>query len=136
MSEIEPQEVIEPIVTISPEITHEELEVRPIEEPLTDRPNQIEQNPDQTFNLNAQEKEAEELETAESEEPHAPSTGQKKRRRKGKNEYQEDDTIDDEFASRLDMSCIEDTPAPSVNDAYIVEYIRYDLFLFQTIYRK
>lgn len=45
---------------------------------------------------------------------------QKKRRRKP----QEDNTIDDEFASRLDMSCTEGTVAPSIVNAYILEFAR------------
>lgn len=53
------------------------------------------------------------------------TNAQKKRRRKGKvSEFQEDNLIDEDFASRLDMSCIEGTAAPAVNDAYVVEYIQ------------
>lgn len=57
--------------------------------------------------------------------PSTEATKQKKRRRKGKiSDAQEDNNIDYEFASRLDMSCIEGIAAPSVNDAYVLEYIR------------
>lgn len=47
---------------------------------------------------------------------------QKKRRPKP--DIQEDNTIDDEFASRLDVSCAETTVAPSIVGAYVSDYAR------------
>lgn len=159
VSEIEAPEVIEAVITVSPEITHEEV-LQPVEQPITDEVNTNEilappsQAPPLEFDLEShsadpvpaesppqelpqseiiepetidQEEESPEQGSAQPEEQQTPNTKtQKKRRRKGKiPEFQEDNNIDDDFASRLDMTCIEGTVAPTVNDAYIVEYIRY-----------
>lgn len=160
MSEIEAPEVIEAVITVSPELTHEEV-LQPVEQSITDEVNTNEilappslapplesdsesrsadpvpvESPPQELpepEINEpetvdQEEESPEQEPAQPEEqqPTPNTKAQKKRRRKGKiPEFQEDNNIDDDFASRLDMSCIEGTVAPTVNDAYIVEYIRY-----------
>lgn len=130
VSEIEPPEVIDQIATISPDLTHEELEeVKPIEQPTTGHPNEIDVVSGQSSDPNAldqeEPEEPEEVLVESENQQTVHSTGQKKRRRKGKvNEFQEDNTIDEDFASRLDMSCIDGTAAPSVDDAYVVEYIR------------
>lgn len=157
VSEIEAPEVIEAVVTVSPEITHEEV-VQPVEVQTENEVNEILAPPSQappseselpevppTETQSAPEppqevpeqqtvveeetvdQESPDQETSAPEEQQMPnSNSQKKRRRKGKiPEFQEDNNIDDDFASRLDMSCIEGTTAPVVGDAYIVEYIRY-----------
>lgn len=127
VSEIEAPEVIDSVITISPDITHEEIEIAaPIENPSTDYPNEIQVDPNQSQPDSVTIlSEPEETDLVESEDrPSAPVTGQKKRRRKGKNDFQEDDRIDEDFASHLDMSCMDGTTAPSVDDAFIVEYIR------------
>lgn len=160
--------MVEPVVTNSPEITHEEV-VQPVEEPITneENPNEIlappsqappletppeapeapqpesppqelpeqetigqeigEETQQETVGQETNEQESPDQESSQPEEQQTTNTNsQKKRRRKGKiPEFQEDNTIDDDFASRLDMTCIEGTVAPAVNDAYIVEYIRY-----------
>lgn len=65
-----------------------------------------------------------------TERPPAPITQRKNRRRKKKPYAQEDDSIDEEFASRLDMSCNDEVnePAPTLENSSISGYIRYDLF--------
>lgn len=163
VSEIETPEVIEAIVTVSPDITHEEV-LQPIQESSTNEVNtneilappsqapssepespespkeisQSSQSPPQelpeqvtagqeTVEQESPEQESPDQETTQPEEQQILNTNsQKKRRRKGKiPEFQEENNIDDDFANRLDMTCIEGTIAPAVNDAYIVEYIRY-----------
>lgn len=161
VSEIEGPEVIEAIVTVSPEITHEEV-LQPIEEPSTNEVNtneilappsqappsevespEIPQLPEsppppqefpeqvtagqETIEQESPEQESTDQESVQPDEQQTPNiNSQKKRRRKGKiPEFHEENNIDDDFASRLDMTCIEGTVAPAVNDAYIVEYIRY-----------
>lgn len=151
--------MIEAVITVSPELTHEEV-LQPVEQSITDEvnTNEILAPPSQAppFELDSEsrssdqdaipaesppqelpeqeiiEPDQEEEESPEQapaqpeEQPTLNTKTQKKRRRKGKiPEFQEDNNIDDDFASRLDMSCIEGTVAPTVNDAYIVEYIRY-----------
>lgn len=120
VSEIEPPVVIEEIVTVPPEVTHEEIQNSIPNVPITESVNsEVIDNEDNAIGTETEiENEAESALTS-SEIP------QKKRRRKGKlSEVQEDDSIDDEFASRLDMSCIEGIVAPSVSDAHVKEYIR------------
>lgn len=159
--------MIETVVTVSPDITHEEV-LQPIEEsskndvntneilaPPSQAPpsvsaspelpviSQSSESPPQVFpeqvtaGQETVEQESPEQKSTEQESPDQESTqpeeqqtlntnSQKKRRRKGKiPEFQEENNIDDDFASRLDMTCIEGTIAPAVSDAYIVEYIRY-----------
>lgn len=144
VSEIEPTEIIEPVATVPPEITHEEIsnnldesatneiaqnnvdtaaETAPPPQlpspPNTESPileNEIESGPEQS---------ATEIAT---ETPPAPISQRKNRRRGKKPYFQEDNSIDEEFASRLDMSCANDIVAPNIENAYIADYIRYDLF--------
>lgn len=126
VSEIEQPEVIESLATISPEITHQEFhDVRPVDQITTGQPNE---NGLDTNSLDNDEiQETPEPDDADDQETSSTMV-QKKRRRKGKvNEFQEDNTIDEDFASRLDMSCIDGTAAPSVDNAYVVEYIRYKI---------
>lgn len=54
---------------------------------------------------------------------------QQKRRRKGKN-YEEDTTIDEAYASQLDLSCVGETPiaAPNLDNAFISKYNRWVLW--------
>lgn len=116
ISEIEPPEVIG---TVAPGLTHEELQ-KPVEQPTTSGPNknEIEAPSSQAPISEVEQQPGQETETKQT-------NTQKKRRRKGKVDIQEDNTIDADFASRLDMSCLEGSIAPTVPDAYIVEYIRY-----------
>lgn len=113
VSEIEPLVVIEPFATIQPEITHQEMETSEVQEPVTSDSN-INPLPE----THSEQVENEVLETPIT----VSEASQKKRRRKP--DIQEDNTIDEEFASRLDMSCIEETVAPTIVNAYIVEYAR------------
>ncbi|XP_031619503.1 fibrillin-2 isoform X4 [Contarinia nasturtii] len=129
VSEIE-QGMIGVIGTVAPGLTHEEF-IEPVEQPTTKGPNtnEIEAPPSQAPALDS-EQHVEHVETSEHEsapQTEAPTNALKKRKghRKGKKpEFQEDNTIDADFASRLDMSCIDGVTAPSVSDAHIVEYIR------------
>lgn len=142
---MEPPEIIEPI-TVSPEITHEEF-VKPIEVPTTSQTSEIDVAPSQPIDLATaspeahespeQNEDSPEQESGHPEEQQTPTaTSQKKRRRKGKvTEVQEDNLIDVDFASRLDMSCIEGTAAPAINDAFVVEYIQYDQTFFTDFHR-
>lgn len=131
VSEIEPPEIIVP-VTVSPEITHEEF-VNRFDGSVTSEANEIDVAPNpQIISVTAAPEIPEQESHNQNEE--LPEQGssqpekQKKRRRKGKvTELQEDNSIDADFASSLDMSCIEGTTAPAINDAYIQEYIQYDL---------
>lgn len=151
VSEIEPPEVIEPVKTVAPEITHEEVKNEAeinydveassvlthveTEAPEILQGESSDRNTDHVDEQVSQvpegvpiDHDAEQSSTPEKAEGSQTNgkTGQKKRRRKGKvPEFQEDNTIDEDFASRLDMSCIEGTAAPAVNDAYVVEYIQY-----------
>lgn len=156
VSEIEPSEVIEPVKTVEPEITHEEY-VHVVEDPTANQANEIEVSsvstvlekvtpethqpespehvPEQVREQVPEREPTEQDHEEESSQPEEPQTIgsnlQKKRRRKGKvSEFQEDNLIDADFASRLDMTCIEGTAAPAVNDAYVVEYIPYYLTAF------
>lgn len=148
MSEIEPPEIIEPI-TVSPEITHEEI-VKTVDESATNEINEINVNslpPHQvsTQQPNAYEPIASENEIANgpdqtlpelnkivdsgeitTEQPPAPIS-QRKNRRKGKKHHaHEDNSIDEEFASRLDMSCADaETSAPQIENAHVANYLRY-----------
>lgn len=126
VSEIEPPEVNESLATISPEITHQEVhDVRPVDQVTTGQPNENELDTNSLDNDEIQE--TAEPDDADDQETSS-TTVQKKRRRKGKiNEFQEDNTIDEDFASRLDMSCIDGTAAPTIDNAYVVEYIRYEI---------
>lgn len=125
VSEIEPPELNESLATISPEITHQEFhDVRPVDQVTTGQPNENELD---SNSLDDEIQETAEPDDADDQETSS-TTVQKKRRRKGKiNEFQEDNTIDEDFASRLDMSCIDGTAAPTVDNAYVVEYIRYKI---------
>lgn len=122
VSEIEPPVVIETFATDPPEITHQEMETSEAQEPIIVLNETADITSDSSINplpeTHSEQEENEVLETkiTVSEAP------QKKRRRKP--DIQEVDTIDDEFASRLDMSCIEATVAPTIINAYIVEYAR------------
>lgn len=145
MSEIEHTEIVEAIVTVAPETTHEEIidrnslfhnsENEAISEISENNENnvnvensetaidtnEIEPLPEQEVFVQSSST-TESVETMSSNE----STSQKKRRRKGKvTDAQEDNNIDEDFANHLDMSCIEGIAAPSVTDAYVLEYIRY-----------
>lgn len=68
-----------------------------------------------------------EPESVDADDSQVAETTTQKHRRKGKgSDFQEDNFIDEDFASRMDMSCMDDaTIAPQISDAYIVEYIRY-----------
>lgn len=150
MSEIEPPEVFEPVKTVAPELTHEEfinkvetndveassvLTTFETEAPETRQTETPEHNVDHVAErVPEQETIDQDVEQGSSQPDDSQTAGtgvQKKRRRKGKvSEFQEDNLIDVDFASRLDMSCIEGTAAPAVNDAYVVEYIQYDLNIY------
>lgn len=160
VSEIEPTEIIEPVVTVPPEITHEEI-VNTIDESATNEINQINvgesgqstiaetvppqllPSPPNTDESAVLENEIEigpdqpppEFNTIDSidiatEMPPA-SISQRKNRRKGKKSHaHEDNTIDEEFASRLDISCTDaQVLGPHIENAHIANYIRYDLFV-------
>lgn len=112
------------MVTVSPDKTHEEIhDVNEIG--LADPVAEV---AGASNTVSEQESESPENEPDEDDQytiAGSSEAPQKKRRRKGKvSDAQEDNTIDEEFASRLDMSCIEGAVAPTVNDAYVVEYIR------------
>lgn len=115
VSEIEQPEVIEPIDTVSQDLTHEE-----ITNPLGTA---VESQPENSVNEIQQQQLPEKPDDLQSQ---SAPTGQKKHRRKGKKpNVQEDDVIDVEFASRLDMSCADtETPAPQIENAHVADYIR------------
>lgn len=120
VSEIEPPAVIEPFATDTPEITHQEMETSEVQEPVTILTKTAEvtsdSNIDPSPEIHSEQVDNEVLENqiTVSEAP------QKKRHRKP--DIQVDNTIDDEFASRLDMSC---SVAPTIVNAYVSEYDRY-----------
>lgn len=125
VSEIEPQVVIEPFATVPPEITHQEMETFKIEDPSTIPTDAAEITSESNINPSPeihQEQEENEVPLETQTQTTSSKAPQKKRRRKP--DIQEDNNIDDEFASRLDMSCIEGTVAPTIVNAYIVEYAR------------
>lgn len=141
MSEIESPEVIEPIATIAPEITHEEI-IKTDEQPATNHPIQIEvateqvkiEQPEQVpiepefGGSDASHNEIDKPEPIqEPEQPDEPPVAPKKRKgKKGKKQHaQEDNNIDTEFASRLDMSCTDaKTVAPHIENAHVASYAR------------
>lgn len=143
MSEIEPPEIIEP-VTVSPEITHEEI-VKSVDGSATNEINEINVNSLPPHQVSTQQPTASENEIANgpdqtvpelnaivdsgeitTEPPPAPIS-QRKNRRKGKKHHaHEDNSIDEEFASRLDMSCADaETSAPQIENAHVANYLRY-----------
>lgn len=138
MSEIEQPEVIEPIGTVTQDLTHEEyvnplgnLTPNPIDEIgiQTEIDSPVESRPDISVN----EIQQQQLPEQPDDLPNLPTpTTQRKQRRKGKKpNVQEDDSIDDEFASRLDMSCADtESPAPQIENAHVAEYIRYCIRCF------
>lgn len=148
VSEIEPTEIIEAAATVPPDMTHEEISNR-IDESATNEINQInvetgqstiaetmppQQLPSPAILENEIESGPEqpvtEYNTVEPSEiatelPPAPISQRKKNRRRGKKPHaQEDNSIDEEFASRLDLSCADaDTGAPHIENAHISTYI-------------
>lgn len=114
--------MIEPtIATVAPEITHQEMETSEIQEPVTVVAETAEITNDSNINPSP-ETDSEHISNEVVETEVVLEAAHKKRRRKP--EIQEDNTIDDEFASRLDMSCAEATVAPMIVNAYVVEYVR------------
>lgn len=129
VSEIEPPEVIEPIGTVSPDITHEEI-INRVEGTTANQLNEVAvtELPIQVpFQPEISENEIQQQQLPEQFEPEIASTTQRKPRRKGKKpNVQEDNNIDSEFASRLDMSCADaETIAPQIENAHVSDYIRY-----------
>lgn len=139
MSEIEPPVIIAP-VTISPEITHEEI-AKTVDESATNEINEINVN---QHTQSTQPPSANEILLSENgfdRSSPEPSTSEMppasilqrifKSRRKGKKHHAlEDKSIDEEFASRLDMSCADaETSAPQIDNAHVANYIRYGIFL-------
>lgn len=128
--------MIEPIGTVSPDITHEEfvktVEVTPSNQfndinvvVGTEEPNQM--PPKQNILKNdISESEPRQGNSIEPEIPQTPTPITKKRDRKPKkSNLQEDNNIDDEFASRLDMSCADAAiSAPQIENAHVADYIR------------
>lgn len=136
MSEIEPPDVIEPAGTVSPDITHEEI-IKTSEESPSNQFNvgivqevsnqEISENEIQPPQLPEQEIPQENF-VVEEEIPSIPTTSaapRKKGRKNKKPNVQEDNNIDSEFASRLDMSCADaETIAPQIENAHVADYIR------------
>lgn len=122
VSEIEPPVVIEHFATVPPELTHQELKTSEVQEPdiilneTSEATVDSNSNPLPETHSEQLENEVVEAEITVSEAP------QKKRRRKPN--IQEDNTIDDEFASRLDMSCAEGIVATPIVNAYVTDYAR------------
>lgn len=148
VSEIEPPEVIEPVVTVSPEITHEEIS-NGLDESATNEINQINvetgqstiaetvtpqqmPSPPNTNESPIMENEIEsgpeqsvtEFNAVDSTElPPAPILQRKNRRRGKKTHFQDDINIDEEFASRLDLSCADaGVPGPQIENAHVSTY--------------
>lgn len=146
MSEIEPPEIIEP-VTVSPEITHEEI-IKSVNESVANEitgnselPHHVSTQPPNVYESPVSEHENEigngpdqvlpELETIvdsieiTTEMPTAPISPRKNRRKGKKNHAHEDNTIDEDFARRLDMSCADaQTSAPQIENAHVANYVR------------
>lgn len=157
VSEIEQPEVIESVVTVPPEITHEEMVGNAVDGTATNEINEInvksgqsriaetteppQQVPEQSNNAhesaisendieNGPDQLLPEFNSVDSIEtlteiPPASISQRKNRRKHKKPHLQEDNSIDEEFASRLDMSCADaETAAPQIEDAHVASYIR------------
>lgn len=115
----------------SPVAEIEQTEASPVEAPVEVTHQEISQAIDAIMKSESQatnEIEAENNGHNVSQEPEVDSTEavpQQKRRRKGKY-YEEDTTIDEEYASRLDLSCVGETAisAPNLDNAFISKYNR------------
>lgn len=113
----------------SPVAEIEQTEPSPVESPVETTHEEISQTNNvivQTDSLGNNEIETEHVEVPQ--EPEIEPTEavpQQKRRRKGKN-YEEDTTIDEAYASQLDLSCVGETPiaAPNLDNAFISKYNR------------
>lgn len=142
VSEIETTEIIEPAVTVPPGITHEEIS-NGIGDPVINEINEIAETvPPPPFQPNTPEPAVYENEIEsgpeppatefnsvdpseiDTERPPAPISQRKNRRRKKKPHVEEDNNIDEEFASRLDDSCNDDqnVKAPTLENSVIAGY--------------
>lgn len=108
----------------SVEITHEEIAQtsETAVQSNASATNEIETDGDNV----AQESEVDATEVDAAEVDAAEVVPQQKRRRKGKH-YEEDTTIDEAYASQLDLSCVGGTAisAPSIDNAIISKYNRW-----------
>lgn len=117
----------------SPVAEIEQTEMSPIESPVEVTHEEISQINDVSVTNESQPHTNEIEETNSNNVPQEPevevepteTVTQQKRRRKGKN-YEEDATIDEAYASQLDLSCVGETAisAPNVDNAFISKYNR------------
>lgn len=114
----------------SPVAEIEQTEASPVETPVEVTHEEISHAIDAVVKSESQAANEIEAESNDnvSQEPDVESTEavpQQKRRRKGKN-YEEDTTIDEEYASKLDLSCVGETAisAPNLDNAFISKYNR------------
>lgn len=65
-------------------------------------------------------------ETGSSAEPTQTEATQQKKKKKKVQDVPEDNSVDDEFAQLLDVSCVSDSPiaAPAIDDAFVLKYAR------------
>lgn len=134
VSEIETPEVIETVVTISPDLTHEEIhhgesvevstasETNEIEIVETEPPQVIVQ---ETPNQLTTDDELPEHQQPESSTPSIAENREREGKVSDDDGTEEDNYIDVDFASRLDFSCLEESGqvlAPSIVDGRVISY--------------